>query len=194
MLYHLAAVDPGHDAGVRELATLSARLAYALMCLTLTWGVLTSMGWVNRLTGRQALRSSHQVLATLTLAFAGIHAAGFLLLHSEPFTVAQLLVPFGGSLRHTLGTLAFEGMLAAAVAIGLRRWMSYWRWLWIHRLAYPAFLVGVVHAYFGALAAGNLAAVWLGGITLLIPAVTLAVLRFLPAKTLTVAGLLEDAP
>ena len=30
----------GHDEGVRELSVLSARLAYCLMCLTLTWGVL----------------------------------------------------------------------------------------------------------------------------------------------------------
>lgn len=194
MLHHLAAVDPGHDSGVRDMAALSARLAYASMCLTVTWGVLTSTGWVNRITGRQALRGGHQVLATLTLAFACVHAAAFLLLHSEPFTVARLVVPFTGSLRHTFGVLALEGMLAAAVVVALRRWTSYWRWLWLHRLAYPAFAAGLLHSFFGALANNHLAAVWLGGITLLVPAVTMAVLRFLPARTLATAGLVEDAP
>jgi sulfoxide reductase heme-binding subunit YedZ len=198
VLYQLAqeAVDPGHDAGIREMAQLSARLAYALMCLSLCWGVFTSMGWVNRLTGRQALRSSHMVLATLTLGFASTHFLAFLFLHNNPWTVVDVLVPFngGGKLQHTMGILAFEGMLAAALAVGLRRFMTYRRWLGIHRLAYPAFMLGVGHAFFGAMANGTINALWLGGITLLIPAVTLAILRFMPARALATTGLIEDAP
>jgi sulfoxide reductase heme-binding subunit YedZ len=196
VLHHLLAQPVGdieHDAGVRELAQISARLAYAMMCLTLTWGVLTSMGWVTRLTGRQALRSAHLVLATSTLAFAGIHLLAFLLLRINPLRVTQVLNPFytGAKISTTMAVLAFEGMLAVAVAAGLRRWMSYWRWLWIHRLAYPAFVLGVGHSLLGAMANGNLAVLWLGGITLLIPAVILAVVRFLPARALATAGLVE---
>ena len=132
MRYPLAAdplTDAVHDSGVLDISTLSARVAYALMCLSLTWGVLTSMGWATRFTSRQALRTGHLVLSTLTLAFAGIHAVSFLLLHLTPFSLAELALPFGNGskLRHTLGTLAIEGMLAASVVVGLRRWMSYWR-------------------------------------------------------------------
>jgi sulfoxide reductase heme-binding subunit YedZ len=187
------ATGVGHDAGVRELSVLSARLAYALMCLTLTWGVLVGTGWVDRLTGRHALRASHQVFATLTLAFAFVHGVAFLLMDS-PVSVAGLVIPFSGSFRDTMGVLAFEGMLAASIAVGLKRWTTYWRWLWLHRLAYPAFALGVLHGFFESLAAGRLGAVYVGGLTLLVPAVTVAVLRFLPAKTLTTAGLLEDGP
>jgi sulfoxide reductase heme-binding subunit YedZ len=187
------ATGVGHDAGVRELSVLSARLAYALMCLTLTWGVLVGTGWVDRLTGRHALRASHQVFATLTLAFAFVHGAAFLLLDS-PVSVAGLVIPFSGSFRDTMGVLAFEGMLAASIAVGLKRWTTYWRWLWLHRLAYPAFALGVLHGFFESLAAGRLGAVYVGGLTLLVPAVTVAVLRFLPAKTLATAGLVEDGP
>jgi sulfoxide reductase heme-binding subunit YedZ len=198
VLYQLAqeAVDPGHDAGIREMAQLSARLAYAAMCLSLCWGVFTSMGWVNRFTGRQALRSSHMVLATLALAFAGAHAVSFLMLHNSPWSIVDVLVPFndGGKLQHTMGTLAFEGMLVAALAVGLRRFMTYRRWLGIHRLAYPAFMLGVGHSFFGAMANGSVNALWLGGITLLIPAVTLAIVRFMPAKALATTGLIENAP
>jgi sulfoxide reductase heme-binding subunit YedZ len=187
------ATGVGHDAGVRELSVLSARLAYALMCLTLTWGVLVGTGWVDRLTGRHALRASHQIFATLTLAFAFVHGAAFLLLDS-PVSVAGLVIPFSGSFRDTMGVLAFEGMLAASIAVGLKRWTTYWRWLWLHRLAYPAFALGVLHGFFQSLAAGRLGAVYVGGLTLLVPAVTVAVLRFLPAKTLATAGLVEDGP
>ncbi|MCT2583674.1 ferric reductase-like transmembrane domain-containing protein [Actinophytocola sp. S1-96] len=163
------------------------------MCLTLVWGVLTSTGWVSRLTGREALRGAHQTLATLTLAFAFVHGVTLLMLDSGAWGFAEVVVPFTESLRYTFGTLAFEGMLAASIAVALKRWMSYWRWMWIHRLAYPAFVLGVVHAFFGALAAGSLATVWLGGITLLVPAVTVMLLRFVPARTLSAAGLVEDA-
>lgn len=181
------------DDGVRELSVLSARLAYALMCLTLTWGVLVSTGWFDRLTGRHALRSSHQVLATITLTFAFVHGVSFLLL-SAPSSVADLIIPFRGALRDTFGILAFEGMLAAAIAVGLKRWTSYWGWLWVHRLAYPAFVLGVLHAFFQALARGTLSAVYLGGLTLLVPAVTVILLRLVPTRTLEAAGLAEDGP
>lgn len=183
----------GHDDGVRELSVLSARLAYALMCLTLTWGVLVSTGWFDRLTGRHALRASHQVFATITLTFAFVHGMSFLL-HSTPAPLADLVIPFRGALRDTFGILAFEGMLTAAIAVGLKRWTSYWRWLWLHRLAYPAFVLGVLHAFFQALARGTLSAVYLGGLTLLVPAVTVILLRLVPAKTLEAAGLAEDGP
>lgn len=183
----------GHDDGVRELSVLSARLAYALMCLTLTWGVLVSTGWFDRLTGRHALRASHQIFATITLTFAFVHGMSFLL-HSTPAPLADLVIPFRGALRDTFGILAFEGMLTAAIAVGLKRWTSYWRWLWLHRLAYPAFVLGVLHAFFQALARGTLSAVYLGGLTLLVPAVTVILLRLLPAKTFEAAGLAEDGP
>jgi sulfoxide reductase heme-binding subunit YedZ len=186
--------DAAHDTGIYEMATLSARLAYAAMCLSLTWGVLTTMGWVSKLSSRAATRSGHLILSTLTLAFIGTHILAYTLLVQSPWGFEQLLVPFGtgGKFRHAMGTLAFEGMLVAALAIGLRRWMSYWRWLWIHRLAYPAFGFGVVHAFMGAMENGHLSAMWIGGITLLVPAVTVTLLRLLPAKALTTTGLLED--
>ena len=192
MHIYMAAADAGRDSGVLEVSMLSARLAYALMCLTLVWGVLTSTGWVSRLTGREALRSSHQVLATLTLAFAFVHGVTLLMLDSGKWPLSELVIPFTGLLRHTFGTLAFEGMLAAAIVVGLKRWMAYWRWMWIHRLAYPAFVLGVIHAFFAAMANGTLATVWIIGITLLVPAVTVMVLRFMPARTLADAGLVED--
>ena len=182
-----------HDDGVRELSVLSARLAYALMCMTLTWGVLVSTGWFDRLTGRHALRGTHQVFATLTLAFVFVHGVSFLVL-DEARALADLIIPFRGVLRDTFGILAFEGMLTAAVAVGLKRWTSYWRWLWLHRLAYPAFVLGVLHAFFQALAKGTLSTVYLGGLTLLVPAVTVMLLRLVPARTLEAAGLAEDGP
>lgn len=188
--------DIAHDQGVREMFAVSGRLTYALMCLTLTWGVLTTTGWLHRLAGRQALRSGHLVLGTLTLGFAFSHVVALLFMRVEIFTVWEVFVPFNGGvkLQHTLGILAFEGMLAASVVVGVRRWLSYRQWLGIHRLSYVAFGCGVVHAFFGALNSGSLSTLWLIGITLLVPTVTIALVRFVPARALSSTGLFGDEP
>jgi sulfoxide reductase heme-binding subunit YedZ len=199
LLYLLAqgtADKAAHDAGIFEVSELSARLAYAMMCLTLCWGALTSMGWVGRATGRQALRSGHIFLVALTLAFAAVHTSSLLMLQLSPFTPARLFIPFYGDnlLRHSLGILAVECLLAVLVATGMRRFMTAQRWLWLHRLAYPAFGFAVLHALFSAMAAGHMAILWLGGISLLIPTLVVIAIRFMPAKALATTGLIEDAP
>lgn len=198
MWYQLVAGQAGNDvdAGVLQLGAVSGRLAYALMCLSLTWGVLVSAGWANRLTGRQALRSGHMVLSSLTLAFAFSHMISFLFLRAELYSFLEVFVPFNGGvqLRHTMGILAFEGMLAASVVVGVRRWLSNRQWLGIHRLSYVAFGLGVVHAFFGAYNNGTLSALWLLGITFLVPTVTIAALRFMPARAMTSSGLFDEAP
>ncbi|MFD9887747.1 ferric reductase-like transmembrane domain-containing protein [Amycolatopsis sp. NPDC059027] len=186
--------QPKTDPAARGVAALCARFAYAAMCLTLTWGVLTATGWVRSVTGRKALRNGHMVLATMTLVFAGIHALGFFYLTINPYGLDYLFIPFlpTQESRHTAGIIGFEVMLAIAVTAGLQRWTSYRRWLWLHRCAYPAVGLTAIHAWFGAVANGHLSILWLGGITLLVPAVTVALLRFLPARTLERLGLVEE--
>lgn len=182
-----------HDAGVRQVAALSARLAYAMMCATLSWGVLVSTGWVHRISGRQATRNSHMVLATLALAFGAVHVLCFLFLTDVRFTATTLFVPLAdGLVRHTVGIVGFELVIAIAVSVAFQRHFRYRRWLFLHRLAYPAVGLLVVHSLLGAIANGHLEIVWLGGLTLLVPTVVLALLRFLPSRALTDVGLVEE--
>lgn len=185
---------PQHDIGVREVAAMSARLAYVFMCLTICWGILTYTGWIKRLTGHQAIRSGHMILATFTVATGFTHAIVFLLLREQGLDAFGILVPFSGRLRHTMGILGLEIMTAILISTGLRRFIRYRNWLRFHQFAYPAFAAVVIHSWYGAIANGHLALLWLGGITVTVPAVTLAVLRFLPPRVLTRAGLLAAAP
>ncbi|PXY28176.1 ferric reductase-like transmembrane domain-containing protein [Prauserella muralis] len=189
---HLA--QPAADQGLRYVAAISARLSYAFLCLTLCWGVLTATGWIQHICGRKAMRSGHIALATLALAFGVVHAVGFLFVTAGTFSAARLLIPLlpGTMARHTMGIVGLELTLAVALTAGMLRWTSYRRWLWLHRLAYPAFALLVLHSLLGAIANGRLALLWLGGITLLVPAVTLAVLRFLPVRVLERIGLVEE--
>lgn len=185
---------PQHDIGIREVAAASARVSYAMMCFTLCWGVLTATGWVRRLTGHQAIRSGHMMLAAFTLATGITHVAVFLLLREQTLSLYGVLVPFSGKLRHTLGILGLEIMVAITLAVGLRRWVAYRRWLRFHQLAYPAVALVIAHSWFGAIANGHLAYLWLAGVTLTVPAITLTLLRVLPPKLLTRAGLIAPAP
>ncbi len=194
MLHPFVQATPSpHDAGVRQVAALSARLAYAMMCATLSWGVLVSTGWLHRLSGRQATRNSHMVLATLTLAFGTIHVLAFLFLTDVNFTVLSLFVPLAdGTLRHTAGIIGFEAIIAIAVSVAFQRYFRFRRWLLLHRLAYPAVGLLVLHSFFGAIANGHLEVLWLGGITLFTPAAVLTVLRFVPSRMLADAGMVEE--
>ncbi len=199
MLYPLVelprlAMTTPHDAGVRQAAALSARLAYVLTCATLVWGVLVATGWLHRLTGRHATRSSHLVLATLAIAFGALHAAVFVFLTgATTFSVVDLTVPFAdGLVRHAAGIIGIEVMLAIALSMLVQRFVSYRRWLWLHRMAYPAVVLIVIHSFFGANANGHLEALWLAGLTVLTPTIVISVLRFIPAKVLVNAGLVEE--
>lgn len=183
-----------HDTGIAEAAALSGRLTYLCMCLTLCWGVLAATGWVRRFSGRDALRTGHGLLAAFTLATGTVHGLTFLFLEDDPFGVADLLLPFyDGSPRHALGIAGLELVVAVSVTAGLRRARE-GRWLRFHQAGYLAIGLLAVHAWLGAVSSGHLAAVWLAGITLLVPPVLLSALRVLPEAVLVRAGLIEPEP
>ena len=186
------AFESPHDAGVHEVAALSARAAFVFLCLGLCWGTFTSTGWLRRLTGRQATRSSHLVLVTLALGFATLHALAFVFMQVDPLGLLGLAVPFhAGGLTQALGIVSVELMLAVAASTLVRRLLSHHRWLWLHRLGYPAVGLGVLHSFAGAFVDGHLKALWLFGVALVTPTVLVVGLRFVPPRLLTTAGLLE---
>lgn len=182
------------DSGVKKMAQISARLAYVLMCATLSWGVLIATGWAEKLTGREGLKNGHMVLASLAIAFGCIHAFAFTLLQGAPLGIIKLILPFvdGGLFRHALGILGLEVMLAIAVLASMRHKVFYRKWLRFHQTAYIAVTITVVHSWFGAIANGNLSVLWLAGLTVLVPTATLSLARFLPPEVLVRIGMLDS--
>jgi ferredoxin len=191
----LTTVSSPHDAGLAEAATLSGRLTYLCMCLTLCWGVLAAAGWVRRFSGQDAVRTGHVVLAAFTLATGTLHGLTFLFLDDDAFGVADLLLPFyDGTTRHALGIVGLELVVAVSVTAGLRHGAREGRWLRFHQFGYLAIGLLAVHAWLGAISSGHLAVVWLAGITVGVPPVVLSALRVLPASALVRAGLIAPAP
>ncbi|MGW4132329.1 ferredoxin [Amycolatopsis japonica] len=191
----LAAGYTSFDSGARVVAAFSARLAYLAMCLTLCWGVLTSTGWVRRITGHQALRAGHVMLASFTMASVIVHAFAMTVLDEQVVVGTQVIIPFlNGYVRHALGILALDLMVAIMITAGLHRFLRYRNWLRFHQTAYAAIALGVAHSWWGAWANGNMQLVWLGGLTILAPTVALTTVRFLPARFLVRIGLVGDGP
>lgn len=188
----ILAVGGAADEGLRGVAAVSARVSYSLMCLTICWGVLTRTGWARRLGERKTLRSLHMVLATLTIAFGIVHAMGFLFFQDGKFSLADITIPIGTEFRYAIAIVGLELMIAIALTATMYQWTSYRRWQWVHRLAYLALPLLVVHSLLGAMANSHLSVVWLVGLTLLIPTVTLSILRFVPTRMLVQIGLVEE--
>jgi sulfoxide reductase heme-binding subunit YedZ len=188
----ILAVGGASDNGLRGVAAISARVAYAFLCLTISWGVLTRTNWARRLGERKTFRSMHLVLATLTITFGCVHAMGFLFLNEGAFSFVDIASPFNPMFRYAIAIVGLELMIAIAATASLYRWTSYRRWQWVHRTAYVAFPLLVVHSVLGAIANLHLSILWLAGLTFFIPAVTLAILRFVPTRTLVSIGLVEE--
>lgn len=186
-------VTDAHDGGARAVAALAGKLTYVMMMLTLCWGVLTATGWIRRITGHQALRSGHIMLASASLSFGIVHALTFQLLDNQVLTLLQTVVPFfaGGEVRWGLGVLGLDLMIAVWLTASMHGLFRYRNWLRFHQVAYVAVLVAAAHAWLGALANSDFQAVWLGAITIAAPAVTLASLRFLPPQVFVSVGLLD---
>ncbi|MFE0026747.1 4Fe-4S domain-containing protein [Amycolatopsis sp. NPDC059021] len=183
-----------HDGGVGQVAALSGRVAYLTMCLSLCWGVLGAAGWVRRFTGHKPLRGGHIVLAAFALSTGAVHGMSFLYMeNSDTLSVVQLVVPFfgGGLIRHAMGVLGFELLVAISITASLRYGAARRNWGRIHQLGYLGVGLLVVHAWLGAVASGHLAVVWLGGITALAPPIVLSVLRIVPPELLVRVGLVS---
>ena len=195
VVVHLAVIRSPHDSGVRQIAALSARLAYLFMCLTLSWGVFAATGWISRLTGRTAVRGTHVVFALFTIAFGVLHAVSFLFLTdaNELFNPLMITVPLaaGSLLRWAPGIIGLELMIAIAITAILQHRVNYRRWLRFHQLGYVAVGLTAVHSWLGAIANGHLELLWLAGITIIAPVILLCVLRFTPSRVLASAGLLN---
>ncbi|MFI9813566.1 ferredoxin [Saccharothrix variisporea] len=158
------------------------RLAYVAMCLTICCGVLTATGWLHGPAGRGALRRTHQVLGTFSVVLGVLHAMT---------SVEGLPI---GALRHALGMVGLAVLVAVAVTAALQRSTFYRSWLPLHRLAYVAVWLGAMHAWLGAAANGTVPVLWLAGITVLVPTITITLLRFLPPPTLVRLGIIAPSP
>ncbi|MEN9740642.1 MAG: hypothetical protein RLZ72_908 [Actinomycetota bacterium] len=165
------------------LSRISAMIAWALMSVSVMWGVLLSSRVFRGLDNPGWLKDVHKYLSTLTLLMASIHTSALMLDPYVHFTALDLVVP--GHATYDGATPTIERALAVGV-------IAFWvmsviyltslimdklpRWLWksIHYLAYGVFFAVGIHAAFAGTDVGSW---WYSAVTMLV--ITLGMLALI---------------
>jgi len=122
----------------------------ALLLLTLT--VILGIAGTARLAspGQPRLVTSgvHRTLALLVLAFVAVHVLTTVLDSYTRIGLVAALIPFSSDYRTlwlSMGTIAFDGLLAVALTSLLRDRLSYRAWRAVHWLGYACWPVALWH-------------------------------------------------
>src|SRR3954454_12128851 len=130
------------------VARASGIVAWALVLLTIVWGLLLATKVLGRRPGPAWLLSLHRYLGALTVAFVGVHVGAILIDSYTNFGVTDVLVPLTGSWHPLAVAWGIVGMyLLAAIEITslLRHRMSKRAWHAVHLLSYFLFATTTVH-------------------------------------------------
>lgn len=188
--------ESGPDGQVRKVAALAGYLAYGIMAMTVAWGILTTTGFARRWVDRSTMQGGHMLLAVLFLTFGWVHGAAYVFQTQEHFSVAKVVIPFvsGGELEVAFGIVGLELALAVAVSIWVQRRLSYRRWHLVHWLAYPAFVLSLLHTLTTSPEARSLGLVGVAVAGALLVTLALFVLRALPGAPITRARIAPVEP
>ena len=137
-----------------QIARSSGIVAWALVTLSVIWGLLLSTRLLRGRPGPRWLTDLHRFLGGLAVAFVAIHLAALAADTYLPFGPKQLFVPFTSSWRPTevaLGVTAFYLLMAVELTSLARRHLSRRTWKAVHLTSYGLFLLTTAHG----LAAGT---------------------------------------
>jgi DMSO/TMAO reductase YedYZ heme-binding membrane subunit len=130
------------------VARASGIVAWALILLTIVWGLMLATKVLGRRPGPALLLSLHRYLGALAVAFVGVHVGAILLDTYTNFGLTEVLVPFTGSWHPLAVAWGIVGMyLLAAIEITslLRHKMSNRAWHAVHLLSYFLFAMTTIH-------------------------------------------------
>ena len=133
-----------------NLTRASANVAWALILLTIIWGVLLTTRALKKVDRPAWLRDLHSWFGGLAVVFTILHMVTLILDSYVDFTWIDLLVPysktnFGHEFSLTLGILGFYALLAVQLTSLIKK-MNKKLWHRIHYLSYVLFGFVAVHA------------------------------------------------
>ena len=130
------------------VARAAGLVAWALLALSATWGLLLSTRAMGRRPRARWLLDLHRFLGGLAVVFVGVHLVSLLADTYVRFTPAQLLVPLASEYRPVavaFGIVALYVLIAVEVTSLLMKRMPRRIWHGVHMLSYPLFLLATVH-------------------------------------------------
>lgn len=144
-------------------ARASGLVAWAVVTLSILWGLALSTRLLRRKGVPAWLLDLHKFLGTLSIVFVAVHVGALVADNYVYFGPRELFVPFASAWRP--GAVAW-GITAAylLVAIQVTSWMmkrlSRTLWHRVHLLSIPMFVFSTVHGFTSGADNTNLAVVW----------------------------------
>jgi predicted ferric reductase len=129
-------------------ARASGVVAWALILLTIVWGLLLATRVLGRKPAPAWLLSLHRFLAALSLVFVGVHVGAIMLDSYTSFGPVDVLVPFASSwhpLAVAWGIVAMYLLVAIEITSLLRHKISNKMWHAIHLCSYILFGMVTIH-------------------------------------------------
>ncbi len=130
------------------LSRASGLVSYALVAVSMLLGLLLSTRFAKTWPGNAVAFALHEHASILGLAFALLHALVLLGDHDTPFTLLEVLLPFGAAYRPSalgMGQLAFYGMALLAGTFYVRRLLGQRAWRLIHFASFVVFALALLH-------------------------------------------------
>lgn len=164
----------------------SGIVAFILLTFSVALGIVMNRRWYATNWPRMVVDAMHRWFTMTFFTFTVIHVVTIMLDPFSHISLLNVLVPFTGGYRPfwmSLGVIAIELGLAIGASVGIRRWIGYRAWHIMHGLAYPIYLLSLLHGLGTGTDTGTpwMSAVYGGSAMLIVMAVTW---RLAPARRL----------
>jgi sulfoxide reductase heme-binding subunit YedZ len=134
-----------------HLVRSSGLTLYLLLWLATVTGFGLTTRLLDRFGGRGVVHSVHDFATQLAYGLLALHLLGLLVDPTVSYGPRELLKPFATGWREPwtgLGVLAAEGFVLIGISAGLRRWIGYPAWHWLHALTPAVYVAALLHGVF----------------------------------------------
>lgn len=157
------AVATQHDNLPWYASRLLAFLGYLAITGSVVYGLLLSTKLLDVVAHRPISFALHQDLASIGLGLAAVHAALLGLDRTDPFTLAQLLVPFASPYRPVWVGFGQLALYLSGVVVGsfyVRRRIGQRAWRLLHGVTFAVFVGATAHGVAAGTDSGTAWAWW----------------------------------
>jgi hypothetical protein len=140
------------------VARSSGIIAWALLTLSVCWGLLLSTRLLARRVSPAWLLDLHRHLGGLAVVFTGVHLIGLVADSYVTFGWAELFIPMASSWKPgavAFGIVAFYLLLAVEITSLAMRRLPRSLWRWVHRSSFALFGFATYHGIAAGTDAGN---------------------------------------
>ena len=130
------------------VARASGLVAWALLTLSVVWGILLSTKLFGRKPTPAWILDLHRFLGGATVVFIGLHLFAILVDSYVHFDLVAILVPFASQwnpLAVAWGIAAFYLLIAVEITSLLRRSLPNRLWRRVHYASFPLFALATIH-------------------------------------------------